>query len=69
MNEYCIYLVIRQGFPFQNEPKKSYRISLAIRRGFPLSRMTTSNQISPMKFSYNMNFALPKQSQRSRYVL
>ena len=33
---------------------------LAIRWGFPLSRMTTNNYISPMKFCYNKSFAIIK---------
>ena len=33
------------------------------------SRMTSNNQISPMKFWYDTNFTLPKQSQRSRSIL
>ena len=40
-SKYCIYLVIRQGFP--------------------LSRKTTNNQISPLKFCYNTSFSLSKQ--------
>ena len=47
----------------------SHRIYSAIRRGFHLSRMTTNNLISSMKFCYNTSFTLPKQSQRSRSVL
>ena len=47
----------------------NYRIYLAIRRGFCPSRMTSNNLISPMKFCYNNNFTLPKQSQRSRSIL
>ena len=46
-------------------------IYLAIRWGFPLSRMTTNNFISPMKFCYNTTFTFqnnPKDldSDRSR---
>ena len=33
-----------------------YRIYPAIRRGFCPCRMTSNNQISPMKFCYNTNF-------------
>ena len=40
----------------------------AIRQNFPLSRMTTNNRISLMKFCYNTNFTLPKLSQRSRTI-
>ena len=29
---------------------------MAIRWGFPLSRMTTNNEIGPMKFCYNKSF-------------
>ena len=46
-----------------------YRIYPAIRRGFCPSRMTSNNKISPMKFCYNTNFNLPKQSQRARSIL
>ena len=46
----------------------NYCTYLAIRRGFCPSRMTSNNEISPMKFWYNTNFTLPKQSQRSRSV-
>ena len=46
-----------------------YHIYPAIRRGFCPSRMTSNNEISPMKFCYNTNFTLPKQSQRSRSIL
>ena len=34
----------------------------ALRWGFPLSRMTTDNLISPLKFCCNTSFILPKQS-------
>ena len=46
-----------------------YRIFPAIRRGFRPSRMTSNNLISPMKFCYNTNSTLPKQSQSSRSIL
>ena len=46
-----------------------YRIFPAIRQGFRLSRMTSNNLISPMKFCYNTNSTLPKQCQSSRSVL
>ena len=49
--------------------KYSYRIFPAIRRGFRPSRMTSNNLISPMKFCYNTNSTLPKQSKSSRSVL
>ena len=35
---------------------EQYRIYPAIRRGFCPSRMTSNNQVSPMKFCYNTNF-------------
>ena len=37
--------------------------------GFCHSRMTSNNLMSPIKFCYNTNFTLPKQSQRSRSIL
>ena len=46
-----------------------YRTYPAIRQGFCRSRMTSNYKTSPMKFCYNTNFTLPKQSQRSRSVL
>ena len=46
-----------------------YRIYSAIRWSFPLSKLTTNNIISPLKFCYSTSFTLPKQSQRSRSVL
>ena len=61
---YHISLVIRLQFTLPN-----YCIHLAIRQDFSLSRMSSNNQISSMKFCYNMHFTLPKQSQRSRSVL
>ena len=47
---YCNYLAIPYLFSYKT--------------GFPLSRMTTNNYICPMKFCYNIQFTLPKQSQR-----
>ena len=46
--------------------KQMYRIYSAMRRGFSLSRMTTNNEISPMKFCYDTSFTLLKQSKISR---
>ena len=46
-----------------------YRIYLAIRQDFCVSRMTTNNLISPMKFCCYTSFTLPKQFQRSRSIL
>ena len=46
----------------------SHHIYPAIRRGFCPSRMTSNNLISLMKFCYNTNFTLPKQSKRSRSI-
>ena len=46
-----------------------YRIYPAIRQGFCPSRMTSNNLVSAMKFCYNTNIPLPKQSQRSRSIL
>ena len=37
--------------------------------GFSFSRMTTNNKITRKKFCYDTSFTLPKQSQRSRFVL
>ena len=45
---------------------RKFCIYLAIRWGFPLSRVTTNNWISPMKFCLNTSFTLPKQFQRIR---
>ena len=49
--------------------KQDLPIYSTIRWGFPLSRMSTNNEISPMKFCYNTSFSLPKQSQSSISVL
>ena len=46
-----------------------YPIYSAIRQVFPHFRITTANKIRPMKFCYNMSYYLPKQSQRSRFIL
>ena len=46
-----------------------YLIYPAIRRGFSPSRMTSNNLINQRKVCYNSSFALPKQPQRSRFVL
>ena len=37
----------------KNMHLEEYCIYSAIRKGFPFSRMTTNNQISPMKLSFN----------------
>ena len=42
--------------------KHKYHIYSHVRQGFPLSRMTTSNQISSVKFCCNMAQVLPFQN-------
>ena len=52
-------------FPERGAVSNLYRTFPARKRGFGLSRISTNNKISPMKFCYDTSFILPKQSQIS----
>ena len=57
----------------QNQPLQDRRCEIPLlfsyKMGISPSRMTTNNNMSPMKFCYNTSFTLPKQSQRSKSIL
>ena len=49
--------------------KRTYPYLFCYKTGFSLRRMSTNNEISPMKFCYNTSYNLLTHSQRSRSVL